>query len=82
MNYEEETYSNSTKTPTMKLNSKFPNVVDFRRALKHHALINEFEYFTEKSEPSRFTARCANIECKWRIHASIMQDRITFEVNI
>lgn len=66
----------------MKVNSRFVNVVQFRRALNHYALINEFEYIIEKSEPTRFTARCANLKCKWNIHAYIMDDKVTFEVSI
>nr|XP_043630107.1 uncharacterized protein LOC122601410 [Erigeron canadensis] len=77
---EPEGYTNIKKNPIMKMNSKFPNVVEFRRALNHHALLNEFEYFIEKSEPRRFTATCVKLECQWRIHASVMQDDITFEV--
>nr|XP_043621620.1 uncharacterized protein LOC122593291 [Erigeron canadensis] len=80
LNEELEGYADIKKNPIMKVHSKFPNVVEFRRALNHHALINEFEYFIKKSEPRRFTARCAQLECRWRIHASIMQDDITFEV--
>ncbi|KAK1431840.1 hypothetical protein QVD17_08555 [Tagetes erecta] len=70
----------SKKTPIIKVNSTFDNVNVFRRALIHHAVINEFAYFLEKSEPTRVTASCIDKECKWRIHASVKQDGITFEV--
>ncbi|XP_078160177.1 uncharacterized protein LOC144555650 [Carex rostrata] len=79
-NYEGETCEDSKKNSTIEVNSKFPNVVAFRRDLNHHALMNEFQYFIEKSEPTRFIARCASRECEWRIHASILQDGVTFEV--
>ncbi|KAK1428016.1 hypothetical protein QVD17_16834 [Tagetes erecta] len=69
----------SKKTPIIKVNSTFDNVNVFRRALIHHAVINEFAYFLEKSEPTRVTASCIDKECKWRIHASVKQDGITFE---
>ncbi|KAI3670359.1 hypothetical protein L1987_87950 [Smallanthus sonchifolius] len=68
------------KHRTLKVNSRFDNVIEFRRALAHYAIINEFAYYIEKSEPTRVTARCLDIECKWRIHASVMQDEISFEV--
>ncbi|XP_022041969.1 uncharacterized protein LOC110944623 [Helianthus annuus] len=74
---EEETYSK--KTPTIKVNSTFDIVVVFRKALIQYAIKNEFQYFVEKSEPTRVTARCSNLKCKWRIHASVKQDGITFE---
>ncbi|PWA74873.1 transposase, MuDR [Artemisia annua] len=50
------------------------------KALNHYALTNEFEYFIEKSEPTRFTARCAQLTCGWRIHAARLQDGVTFKV--
>nr|XP_043625843.1 uncharacterized protein LOC122597295 [Erigeron canadensis] len=78
--YQVKTYSLNNKNTTMKVNLKFPNVISFRRALNHHALTNEFEYYIERSEPTRFTARCKQMECRWRIHASIMPDKVTFEV--
>ncbi|KAI3732826.1 hypothetical protein L1987_64035 [Smallanthus sonchifolius] len=59
------------KIPTIKMNSSFDNAVGFRRVWIHYALTNEFQYFIEKS---------VHIECKWRIHASVKQDGITFQV--
>ncbi|GKD22301.1 transposase, MuDR, MULE transposase domain protein, partial [Tanacetum coccineum] len=59
-----------------KENSKFQNVHDFRRALNHHVVVNEFEYFIEKSDLERVTARCVQEECPWRIHASLMSCKI------
>ncbi|XP_023770327.2 uncharacterized protein LOC111918938 [Lactuca sativa] len=75
-----ETYAYSKMNPFMKVNSKFPSVIAFRRALNHYALINEFEYVSEKSDLTRLTACCGDKECKWRIHASLTQDGVTFEV--
>ena len=66
----------------MKLNSKFPNVIVFRRDLNHYVLTSEFEYFIEKSDLTRLTACCENKNCEWRIHASLTQDGVTFEVSM
>ncbi|CAH1433302.1 unnamed protein product [Lactuca virosa] len=74
-----ETYAYSKTNPFMKVNSKFPSVIAFRRALKHYALTNEFEYVIEKSDLTRLTACCGDKKCKWRIHASLTQDGVTFE---
>nr|GEX60938.1 transposase, MuDR, MULE transposase domain protein [Tanacetum cinerariifolium] len=71
-------YSNAKKSPTMEVSSKFPDVVAFRRALNHHVVINDYDYFIENSDLERFTARCTQQECPWRIHASVKQDDITF----
>nr|GEX78420.1 transposase, MuDR, MULE transposase domain protein [Tanacetum cinerariifolium] len=73
-------YSNAKKGPTMEVSSNFLNVVAFRRAFNHHVVINEYDYFIKKSDLERFTARCTQQECPWRIHASVKQDDITFEV--
>ncbi|CAH1443875.1 unnamed protein product [Lactuca virosa] len=75
-----ETYAYSKVNPFMKVNSKFPSVIAFRRALNHYALTNEFEYVIEKSDLTRLTACCGDKKCKWRIHASLTQDGVTFEV--
>lgn len=48
--YEDETYEYSKKSSIIEVNSKFLNAVHFRRSLNHHALMNEFEYFIEKSD--------------------------------
>ncbi|CAH1453381.1 unnamed protein product [Lactuca virosa] len=80
VNDDDEVNSFSKNSIRMEVGSKFENVVDFRRALNHFAVINEFNYYIQKSDPTRFTARCENLECEWRIHASITQDEVTFEV--
>nr|GEX24730.1 transposase, MuDR, MULE transposase domain protein [Tanacetum cinerariifolium] len=59
---------------------RFSNAIDFKKSLNHYALMNEFEYFIEKSKPNRFTTRCAQLTCRWRIHAAILQDGVTFKV--
>ncbi|CAH1452382.1 unnamed protein product [Lactuca virosa] len=80
MNDDDEVNSFSKNSMRMEVGSKFENVVDFRRDLNHFAVINEFNYYIQKSDPTRFTARCENLECEGRIHASITQDEVTFEV--
>nr|KAJ0223509.1 hypothetical protein LSAT_V11C200070100 [Lactuca sativa] len=79
-NDDEEAYSFSKNTISMKVGTNFENVVAFRRALNHYAIINEFDYYIKKSDLTRFIARCENIDCNWRIYAFVMQDGITFEV--
>nr|KAJ0204105.1 hypothetical protein LSAT_V11C500286440 [Lactuca sativa] len=80
LNYDCETDAQSRSSPIFKLNSKFPNVIAFRRALNHYAIIKEFEYVIEKSDLTRLTACCEDKKCEWRIHASVTQDGVTFEI--
>ncbi|CAH1428911.1 unnamed protein product [Lactuca virosa] len=82
MNDDDEVYSFSKNSISMEVDSKFKNVVDCRRALNHFAVTNEFNYYIKKSDPTRFTARCENLEYEWRIHASISQDEVTFEISV
>ncbi|GJX46147.1 transposase, MuDR, MULE transposase domain protein [Tanacetum coccineum] len=83
LNCNGETSLHNNKSPMMKINMRFPNVTDFRRALDHYAVTNEFDFFIEKSDLTRFTARCKNCKeegCQWRIHASFLKDKVTFTV--
>ncbi|CAI9285522.1 unnamed protein product [Lactuca saligna] len=80
MNDDDEVHSFSKNSISMEVGSKFRNIVDSRSALNHSPVTNEFNYYIMKSDPTRFTARCENLEYQWRIHASITQDEVTFEV--
>ncbi|GJZ30038.1 transposase, MuDR, MULE transposase domain protein [Tanacetum coccineum] len=79
-NYEPESHSYNMNSPAMELHKKFPNVIEFRRALNHYVVINEFEYKIEKSDLERLTACCEDKKCEWKIHASTTEDKITFQV--
>nr|GEX49841.1 hypothetical protein [Tanacetum cinerariifolium] len=75
-----EVHSDMKNSPAMKVHQKFSDVIAFRRSLNHYAIINEFEYTMEKSDLTRLTACCEDTKCEWRIHASTMDDNITFQV--
>nr|CAD1844631.1 unnamed protein product [Ananas comosus var. bracteatus] len=75
-----ETFSYDVNNPIMEVGAKYPNVSSFRDALTHFALLNEFEYNLKKSDLLRVTATCAKSNCKWRIHASRLQDSLDFQV--
>jgi hypothetical protein len=60
----------------------FPNIVAFRKAIRHYAVTKGFELAAGyKSDKSRFTARCAAEGCPWRIHASTIFDKKTVQVH-
>ncbi|CAI9293844.1 unnamed protein product [Lactuca saligna] len=80
LNSDFKSYSYSNKNAVMKVNSKFPNVIAFRRALNNYAITNEFQYIIGKSDLTRLTACCEDKKCEWRIHASLTKDEVTFEV--
>lgn len=69
--------------PPMSVGSLYPNMVQFRLALSQHAIKNEFEYNTEKSDPERMRAYCLTKKeegCRWRLHASTYRDGVTTKV--
>lgn len=59
---------------------EFADVKACRRALRDTAIALHFEMQTIKSDKTRFTARCANEECPWRIHAAKLPGVPTFTI--
>jgi MuDR family transposase len=77
---EAEVYSYDKDKSVMEVGAQYPNVTTFRRSLNHYALTTDFKFSVEKSDPTRLTARCAKKDCSWRIHASVVDDDVTFMV--
>ncbi|KAK1322802.1 hypothetical protein QJS10_CPA02g01268 [Acorus calamus] len=78
--FEGEFVEIDSERPKVVVGSRFPSVDHFRDALKQHCVTNEFEVKYLKNERCRVTATCRVGKCNWRIHASVLQDGITFEV--
>ncbi|KAK1630606.1 hypothetical protein QYE76_004921 [Lolium multiflorum] len=69
--------------PPMTVGSTYPNMNEFKLAIRQHAVKRDFEFNTEKSAPHRFTAHCKRKDednCPWRIHASTTDDLCTVVV--
>ncbi|XP_020110398.1 uncharacterized protein LOC109725568 [Ananas comosus] len=75
-----EIYEFDKDNPIMKVGMKYPNKKTLKRSLDHFAVLNGFEFNVEKSDKRRMTVKCANERCGWRLHASVLQDKTTFEV--
>ena len=58
----------------------FPSAVDCRNAVSSFSIKSETEFLTLKSDPTRFTVKCAYERCKWRLHASLMRKSTLFQV--
>ncbi|KAE8778553.1 hypothetical protein D1007_48573 [Hordeum vulgare] len=56
----------------------FPSAVDCRNAVASFSIKSETEFLTLKSDPTRFTVKCAYESCKWRLHASLMRNSTLF----
>ena len=58
----------------------FPDILAFRKAIRHYAVTKGFELAGIKTDPTRYIARCKAERCPWRIHASRLHDKKTIQV--
>lgn len=68
------------ENPNIAKGSQFPNIIAFRKAIRHYAVSVGFEFARLKIDKTRFIAHCAAKGCSWRIHASTIYDKKTIEV--
>ncbi|XP_021721520.1 uncharacterized protein LOC110689098 [Chenopodium quinoa] len=52
----------------------------FYEVFKDFCVQEGFGVFVEKSDPTRFIARCAIDGCNWKIHASSMADKVSWAI--
>jgi len=60
--------------PDMSVGTLYPCMDDFRMAIKQHAIVNEFQLGTEKSDKERFRGYCSSKGCPWKIRARTLKD--------
>ena len=75
------------ENPTIALNVTFEDGDTFKRAIRQYAVLNEFEIAAPYGERTRYRGHCKGTQskgkrCKWRIHASELQDGQTWQVGI
>jgi hypothetical protein len=58
----------------------FPDIVTFRKAIRHYAVKAGFVFKDIKTDTTRFLAKCKADGCPWRIHASRLYDGKTIQV--
>jgi hypothetical protein len=68
------------ENPNIVMGALFPDIVSFRKAVRHYAVIRGFELADIKTDPTRFIAKCIAEGCPWRIHASSFFYGKTIEV--
>ena len=61
---------------------RWPDIVAFRKAIRHFAMKTGFEFADLVTDKTKFRARCKAEECPWCIHASRIFDGKTIEVFI
>jgi hypothetical protein len=72
------------ENPKIVIGELFPDIIAFRKAIRHYAVKTGFELATAgyKTDKKRFIAKCAFEGCPWRIHASTLFDQKTVQVNL
>jgi len=63
------------ENPNIVKGALFPDIIAFRKAIRHHAVKTGFEFAGLKTDKTRFLAHCAAKGCPWRIHASTIFDK-------
>jgi len=69
--------------PLMDVGSTYMNMSEFKLALSYYAIKHEFEFNIEKSDPGRYRVYCSRKVqdgCRWRLHASTMDDKVSIKV--
>jgi len=69
------------ENPKIEKGERFPDIVAFRKAVRHHAVVKGFEFGKIITDKTRFITTCKAEGCPWRIHASRIFDGKTIEVN-
>ena len=70
------------ENPKIVKGGRWPDIVSFRKAIRHFAVKTGFEFADLVTDKTKFRARCKAEECPWRIHASRIFDGKTIEVFI
>jgi hypothetical protein len=68
--------------PKIEVGVTFEDGCCFKRCMRQYAILNEVELAVPYSESGRYRAYCKSKKCKWRIHASRLQDGRTWMVCI
>ena len=68
------------ENPNIEEKAMFPDMVTFRKAIRHYAVKTGFELCNVRTDTTRFIAKCKGENCNWRVHASRLPDRRTIMV--
>ena len=66
--------------PNIEKGALFPDIISFRKAVRHYAMVRGFEFAGLQTDPTRFIAKCAYKGCPRRIHASRLQGQSAIQV--
>nr|AAP12925.1 transposon protein, putative, mutator sub-class [Oryza sativa Japonica Group] len=70
------------ENPNIVKNALFPDMISFRKAVRHYAIKKGFEFADLKTAKTRFIATCRAEGCPWRIRASLIHDKKTIKITV
>ena len=73
-------YAYDPNNPSMDIGTMYPNMQEFRLAMKQFAINKEFEYRIVKTDPTRYIANCKDDACSWHINGRRQPDGSTVKV--
>ncbi|WVZ84846.1 hypothetical protein U9M48_031833 [Paspalum notatum var. saurae] len=68
------------ENPKIEVGVTFEDGHTFKKAIRQYAILNEIEIAAPYSEAKRYRGFCKAKKCKWRIHASQLQDGRTWMI--
>jgi len=72
--YEIVDHVTDLECPKIEVGVLFEDGQTFKRAIRQYAILNEIEIAAPYNEAKRYRGYCKAKKCKWRIHASQLQD--------
>jgi hypothetical protein len=75
-------HTTDLEDPKIEVGITFGDGNNFKKAIRQYAIKGEYEIAAPYSEATRYRGYCKAERCKWRIHASQLQDGRTWKVLI
>ncbi|XP_059450972.1 uncharacterized protein LOC132181751 [Corylus avellana] len=66
--------------PTLKLKMRFPNIQQFREAVKEYNVKRGKDICFKKNERMKCIAVCRDDKCRYRVYARQMEDEVSFQI--
>ncbi|CAN6363417.1 unnamed protein product [Urochloa humidicola] len=73
-------HATDLENPKIEVGVTFGDGDTFKKAIRQYAIKGEFEIAAPYSEATRYRGHCKAEQCRWRIHASQLQDGRTWEI--
>ncbi|KAK1325432.1 hypothetical protein QJS10_CPA01g01768 [Acorus calamus] len=78
--YDGEHIDVDKEDPEIVVGAMFKDVEEYKLCIRMHVISKQSEFIFMKNDLMRVTAKCPMHGCPWRVHASRLQDGVTFQV--